>query len=60
TGKKCLMLINSGLTDVTARVKCELPDGVYTPAGDIKEKIKVKNGEFSLTLPPLSLAYTEV
>ena len=60
TGKKCLMLINSGMTDVTARVKCELPDGVYALTGDIKKKITVKNGEFSLALPPLSLAYTEV
>ncbi len=60
TGKRALILINSGDKNVAANVKTIIPDGVYTLSGDITQDIEIKGGGFSLTMPPLSLCYIEI
>lgn len=59
TGKKALLLVNSGDKKVKAKVKTILPDGEYTLNGDVKKTVQIKNGSFTLTMPPLSLCYIE-
>ncbi len=59
TGKKALLLVNSGDKTVKAKIKSLLPDGEYKLNGDIKRKVNIKNGAFSLTMPALTYCYIE-
>lgn len=60
TGRKVLILVNSGKTDVNAKVKSILPSGKYTFKGDLETEFEIKKGEFEIKMPPLSYCYTEV
>ena len=59
TGKKALLLVNSGDKTVKAKINSLLPDGEYKLNGDIKRKVNIKNGAFSLTMPALTYCYIE-
>ena len=56
-GKKLLWLINASPKETTPVLQTELPDGLYTTAGDLQTAVNVENGNLSLTLPPLSVSY---
>ena len=38
-------------------LQTELPDGLYTTAGDLQTAVNMESGSLSLTLPPLSVSY---
>lgn len=56
-GKRVLFLINASARETTPTVSAALPDGAYTASGDLQDKIAVRNGTLSVTLPPLSVSY---
>ncbi|MBR4053176.1 MAG: alpha amylase C-terminal domain-containing protein [Clostridia bacterium] len=56
-GKKLLWLINASPKETTPVLQTELPDGLYTTAGDLQTAVNVESGSLSLTLPPLSVSY---
>jgi hypothetical protein len=60
TGKRALLLVNSGDKDVNAVIKTILTDGKYLVKGDLETEVEIKDGSFSLAMPPLSLCYIEV
>ncbi|MDD4124243.1 MAG: DUF6259 domain-containing protein [Eubacteriales bacterium] len=60
TGKRLLLLVNSGDKDVNADIKTILSDGKYNIKGDKETEVEIKDGGFRLSMPPLSLCYIEV
>ena len=57
-GRKILFLINASPRPDTPEISSvPIPDGDYTPAGDLTEPVRFSNGRASLSLPPLSVSY---
>ncbi len=56
-GKQLLLLINAAAKETTPILHTQLPDGNYTISGDVQIPVTLKDGSFSVTLPPLSVSY---
>lgn len=56
-GKKLLLLINASARETTPTVRTKLPNGIYTPTGDLQEAVRIENGALTVCLPPLSVSY---
>lgn len=56
-GKKLLWLINASTKETSPILHTQLPDGIYTAAGDLQASVAAEGGRLSVTLPPLSVSY---
>ena len=59
-GKRVLFLTNSALQAAAVSGAVGLPDGVYPLFGDLAgQAVEIKNGRFTLKMPPLSVVWAE-
>ena len=57
-GRKLLFLINaSAKPDRPTIVSSDIPDGIYTPYGDLRIPVECKGGSCTPELPPFSVSY---
>ena len=57
-GRKLLLLVNaSGRSDRPTIYSRDLPDGTFSPRGDLKTPVICKNGVCAPELPPFSVSY---
>ena len=56
-GKRLLLLVNASVKETSPTLQTLLPDGVYTPMGDLSLPVAVSDGCLTITLPPHSVSY---
>lgn len=57
-GRKLLFLINASANpDRPTIVSSDIPDGIYTPYGDLRIPVECKGGSCTPELPPFSVSY---
>jgi len=57
SGRRLLILVNSGEVEANVGIEAELPDGAYALQGDIGGTLTFTGGKASLKMPASTVTY---